>query len=200
MKKILAILAALFVSTSVFAIEFETYVDLSYDQDANIFNTNNYVPDSGFTQLSQGFNLDVTFYALGNLGVYANFGYNFPYATISNNAMPTQGFLFDVSFGLAYKYNYSETVQITAAVGLNLGYYDFKDTDGQIINYTGVAFDLGARWVPFKYVYLNAGAKGAYNFALTYNSIHDTNAELSNCSTVDIRPYVGIGFIVYEIF
>ena len=78
MKKIIALIATLFLSFSAFAIEFKTYLALDYD--FCIGNTTFQYDTDQPTYLvtnRQGFDLDVAFYIFPKLGIYGNLSNNF---------------------------------------------------------------------------------------------------------------------------
>lgn len=194
MKKLLAVIAALFIASSAFAGKFGTYVTGNYDIDGSFYSSNS----ESASMFSQGGNLSVHWYFLGNLGVYANLGFNSPVGgKIDDVKILTDGLFVDGLFGLTYKYDMSKHFQLLFSGGFHFTSFNPNRSLDQSYSSFGFGGDIGVRYLPVKFLYLTGGLMASFDPAFKSNT-SSVSYKVPESNYFGIRPYVGIGFLIYE--
>ena len=191
MKKILSVLAILFVSTSLFAKGLDTYASISYDYDISNINDEGHL----FWNNAQGTTLGIHFYCIGDLGLYANMGYNYVFnSKLKDIIKPGENsFIFDGSVGLTYRYSLSDNLELSFDLGVNFWQQTFGSGDTEeTLSGIGGSGDVCARYVFSNKFFTQAG------LLFSYDPVTPSSSSSDSFPCIDTRVYVGIGFVFEE--
>ncbi len=148
-----------------------------------------------------------------NIGIFYNYGFLFPSVNnIENNFDPI--LQFDFLWGVGFRHHISEKLKLHYGIGFNVFFSSFMDRidrDHKTTDYRiglGIGGDIGIKYDITDVVYVDFGTSLSYNFA-SYRNVKSTNDNwtntkqeasgwINNFSMIGIKPYIAVGFNVYE--
>lgn len=194
MKKLLGVIAALFLAGNLFAINVDTYGSLGYTYGLNYL----FPKGSDAINISgQGFNFNVSSYFLGDLGFFANSSTTFG----SKAATGDKETMFDFGIGLTYRHEIHSTLEVYGSAGATIESFSYMiGEDKAGLSAFGACLDLGARVIATDFLFFDAGVYTSYTFSDI--SIQKNNKELNTGkgNFLSVKPHIGIGFIYRESF
>lgn len=195
MKKILGVIAALFLAGNLFAINVDTYGSLGYTYGINTF------LEKGNDPLSlngHGFNFNISSYFLGDLGLYIDSSTTFGSKAFSGEKET----MFELGLGLTYRYLIHSTLEIYGAAGATIESFNFYDsTNKYAFSSYGACIDLGARVLATDILFFDAGVYTSYTFSpISFQRNNEELYKIPNSHFLNVKPHIGIGLIYRESF
>jgi hypothetical protein len=148
-----------------------------------------------------------------NVGYFFNYGFLFPLLdNIEGNLKPVSQL--DFIIGVGFRYEINERLNLHFGIGpevnflylLNREDKNVKSTD-YIISF-GIGEDIGIKFDITDTIYLDVGATLTYNFAALReiesttdnwkNTALESSGWVKNFSMPGIRPYIAVGFNIYQ--
>lgn len=207
MKKIITILACLFISCFAFSQGQERYLGISYDytkysrnyaQEGYEYTDNFYCNGLNFS-MTPFFNNNWGFLLDANLNIIT--GKDSKVNNYTFNEDDYLNFSYILSFIVApeYKYNINDNIDIYGALGLHFAQMLYSATGTNQMQFSlGLGLDAGFRYFILNKLFFNAGCLFSYDFLVfgeeTTTGIKHDLKDL-NADFISLKPYIGIGFI-----
>jgi hypothetical protein len=220
MMKQTSFFALLLVGINVMAFSLhETWISTGFEFGNSIENSS----DEGITYIgAPGFNLNAYgFSDKRNIGIFFHYSFLFPVIASGNGDIKDYDLQMEFIIGPGFRYNITENLKLQFGMGFDWmlvsAMYNQKDTAGDTIDFSKVAYNLGIGGdIGFKYditdfFYINGGVTLSYmffnntwlySFQKTSNDvetrirIYDDN--IKGYSMFGIKPYICIGFNYYQ--
>jgi hypothetical protein len=145
------------------------------------------------------------FYNQKNIGSFINVGLMFPVVdTIENGYSPKVQM--DVIFGVGFRHKIKENLNLHFGVGPNVNMYGLKTVGSSEVRFSlGIGGDIGFKKDLTDSIYIDFGSKLSYDFvtfrvvkSANYYGGTDTKRKWITNSFFGIRPYIALGFNMYQ--